>query len=68
MANGTVRRFSIQKGYGYIRPDDGSQDVFVHISAVLQTGLRTLTEGQKIGYDLHTRSEGKTTAINLRIG
>jgi CspA family cold shock protein len=68
MASGTVKRFSIQKGYGFIRPDDGSQDVFVHISAVLQTGLRTLTEGQKVGYDLQTKPEGKAAAINLRIG
>jgi len=68
MASGIVKRFDLQKGYGFIRPDDGSRDVFVHISAVQQAGLRALTEGQRISYDLQTRPEGKTAAINLRIG
>jgi cold shock protein len=68
MASGTVTRFSTQKGYGFIRPDDDSQDVFVHISAVQQTGLRTLTEGQKLSYDLQTKPDGKAAAVNLRIG
>lgn len=68
MPHGTVKWFKDQKGYGFIRPDDGSPDVFVHLSVVQQTGLRTLAEGQKITYDLQTRAEGKTAAINLRVG
>jgi cold shock protein len=68
MAHGSVEWFNEQKGYGYIRPDDGSPYVFVHLSAVQQTGLRRLAKGQKITYDLQTRAEGKTAAINLRIG
>ena len=59
MPNGSVKWFNIQKGYGYIQPNDGSKDIFLHISGVQQTGLRILAEGQKIGYDLHSRSEGK---------
>jgi cold shock protein len=68
MPNGSVKWFNTQKGYGFIQPDDGSQDVFVHVSAVQQAGLRALTEGQKLGYDLQTKPDGKAAAVNLRIG
>jgi CspA family cold shock protein len=65
MASGTVKWFNAQKGYGFIQPDDGSKDVFVHISAVQQAGLSGLNEGQKINYDLEQGQRGKTSAVNL---
>lgn len=65
MASGTVKWFNSQKGYGFIQPDDGGKDVFVHISAVEAAGLRTLNEGQKINYELVTE-KGKTSAGNLK--
>ena len=65
MATGTVKFFNTQKGYGFIQPDDGSKDVFVHISAVERAGLRSLVEGQKIGYEVITE-RGKQAAGNLR--
>jgi CspA family cold shock protein len=64
MATGTVKWFNAQKGYGFIQPDDGSKDVFVHVSAVESSGMRGLGEGQKISYDL-TTDRGKTSATNL---
>lgn len=64
MATGTVKWFNGQKGYGFIQPDDGGKDVFVHISAVEKAGLRTLNEGQKVSYELVTE-KGKTSAGNL---
>ena len=67
MSNGTVKWFNGQKGYGFIQPDDGSKDVFVHISAVERAGLSTLNEGQKVSYDLVAdRRSGKSSADNLR--
>jgi CspA family cold shock protein len=66
MASGTVKWFNAQKGYGFIQPDDGSKDVFVHISAVQQAGLSGLNEGQKISYDLEQGQRGKTSAVNLQ--
>jgi len=66
MSSGTVKWFNAQKGYGFIQPDDGSKDVFVHISAVEQAGLRGLNDGQKISYDIEQGREGKTSAVNLR--
>jgi len=66
MATGTVKWFNSQKGYGFIQPDDGSNDVFVHVSAVEQSGLGHLNEGQKIGYELEKGRNGKTSAIALR--
>jgi CspA family cold shock protein len=66
MASGTVKWFNAQKGYGFIQPDDGSKDVFVHISAVEQAGQGGLNEGQKISYDIEQRQQGKTSAVNLR--
>jgi CspA family cold shock protein len=66
MAKGTVKWFNDQKGFGFIQPEDGSKDVFVHISAVEGAGLRTLKEGQKISYEVETdKKSGKTSAGNL---
>ena len=66
MSSGTVKWFNGQKGYGFIQPDDGSKDVFVHISAVERAGLRGLNEGQKVSYDLERGQQGKTSAVNLQ--
>jgi cold shock protein len=66
MSQGTVKWFNVQKGYGFIQPDDGSKDVFVHISAVERSGLGELREGQKIKYDLERGQGGKTSAANLQ--
>jgi cold shock protein len=65
MATGTVKWFNPSKGFGFIQPDDGGKDVFVHISAVERAGWRSLNEGQKISYDLQTE-KGKTSAANLK--
>jgi cold shock protein len=64
MATGTVKWFNAQKGYGFIQPDDGSKDVFVHISAVESAGMRGLAEGQKLSFEL-TNERGKTSATKL---
>jgi CspA family cold shock protein len=67
MATGTVKWFNAQKGFGFIQPDDGSNDVFVHISAVEQAGLTGLREGQKISYELVAdRRTGKSSASRLQ--
>ena len=67
MSTGTVKWFNEQKGYGFIQPDDGSKDVFVHISAVEQAGFRSLQEGQKVSYEItQDRRSGKMSAGNLR--
>ena len=68
MAMGTVKWFNATKGYGFIKPDDGGQDVFVHISAVEKAGYSGLAEGAKISYELVTGRAGKTSAEHLRIG
>lgn len=65
MASGTVKWFNTQKGYGFIQPDDGSKDVFVHISAVERSGMGNLREGQKLTYELERGQQGKTSAVNL---
>jgi CspA family cold shock protein len=66
MSTGTVKWFNPQKGYGFIQPDDGGTDVFVHISAVERAGLQTLREGQKISYELtQDRRTGKSSADRL---
>jgi len=67
MATGTVKWFNGTKGYGFIQPDDGGADVFVHISAVEQSGLGGLNEGQKVSYELQTDPQrGKTSAGELK--
>ena len=65
MATGTVKFFNTQKGFGFIQPDDGSKDVFVHISAVERAGMRSLNEGQKVSYEIVTE-RGKQAAGNLQ--
>lgn len=67
MATGTVKWFNDQKGFGFIQPDDGSKDVFVHISAVERAGIRGLTEGDKVSFDLvNDAKRGKSSAENLK--
>ncbi len=66
MATGTVKWFNTQKGYGFIQPDDGGNDVFVHISAVERAGMMSLNEGQKISYELEKGRNGKYAAVNLQ--
>lgn len=63
---GTVKWFNKTKGYGFIQPDDGSKDVFVHITAVERAGLATLAEGQKVQFELARGKDGKTSADNLK--
>ena len=68
MATGTVKWFNTTKGFGFIQPDDGGQDVFVHISAVERAGLRDLRDGQKISYEIvQDKRSGKSSADNLRV-
>jgi cold shock protein len=67
MSTGTVKWFNIQKGFGFIQPEDGGKDVFVHISAVERAGMSNLNEGQKLSYDIVAdRRTGKSSADNLR--
>lgn len=66
MATGTVKWFNGSKGFGFIQPDDGSKDVFVHVSAVEGAGMSTLNEGQKVQYELVKGKDGKTSAGNLK--
>jgi CspA family cold shock protein len=66
MATGTVKWFNATRGVGFIGPDDGSTDVFVHISAVEQAGVARLNEGQKISYELQTGRNGKRSAVELK--
>jgi CspA family cold shock protein len=68
MTTGVVKWFNGQKGYGFIQPDDGGKDVFVHISAVERAGLSSLNEGQKISFEITAdRKSGKSSADNLRV-
>jgi CspA family cold shock protein len=67
MAIGTVKWFNSQKGYGFIAPNDGSKDVFVHISAVQRAGLDSLNEGQRVQFDLTPGKDGKNSAENLKV-
>jgi len=67
MINGTVKFFNATKGFGFIQPEDGSKDAFIHISAVERAGLSGLGEGQKVSYDLETGRDGKASATNLRL-
>ena len=63
---GTVKFFNATKGFGFIAPQDGSKDVFVHISAVEKAGLSTLSENQSVSFDLERGNNGKTSAVNLQ--
>ncbi len=67
MITGTVKFFNSAKGFGFIQPEDGSKDAFVHISAVERAGLSNLGEGQKVTYDLESGRDGKLSATNLQL-
>ena len=67
MTKGTVKWFNTARGYGFIAPDDGSKDDFVHISAVERAGLSSLSEGQKISYEVQPGQNGKSSAENLSV-
>jgi CspA family cold shock protein len=68
MATGTVKWFNSAKGYGFIQPDAGGGDVFVHVSAVERAGLRELQEGQKVSFEIQQdRKTGKSSAVDLRV-
>jgi CspA family cold shock protein len=67
MATGKVKWFNFSKGYGFIQPSDGGDDIFVHISALEKAGISMLSEGQTIGYETMSRN-GKVSAVNLRVG
>ena len=67
MTNGTVKFFNVDRGYGFIEPEDGSKDAFVHISAVERAGLSSLREGQKVSYEVQPGRDGKSAAENLSI-
>ena len=66
MTTGIVKFFNTTKGFGFIRPDDGSKDVFVHVSAVERAGLGSLNEGQKLSYELEQGKDGKSSAGELK--
>ena len=66
MITGTVKFFNADKGYGFIAPEGGGNDAFVHISAVERAGLRTLDKDQRVSYELETDRRGKTSAVNLQ--
>jgi CspA family cold shock protein len=66
MTIGTVKFFNEQKGYGFIAPEGGGNDAFVHISAVERAGMRTLDRDQRVSYDLETDQRGKTSAVNIQ--
>ncbi len=67
MAKGSVKWFNATKGFGFIQPEGGSKDVFVHISAVERAGLSGLNDGQKVSFDLETGRDGRQSAINLQV-
>jgi cold shock protein len=66
MTTGTVKWFNGQKGYGFIEPEDGSKDVFVHISAVERAGMGSLREGQRLSFELERGNQGRVSAVNLK--
>ena len=67
MATGTVKWFNTTKGYGFIAPDDGGKDIFVHISAVERAGLKSLNDNQKISYELQSGRDGRSSASDLKL-
>lgn len=67
MATGTVKWFNTTKGFGFIAPDDGGKDVFVHISAVERAGLKTLADNQKVSYELQSGRDGRSSASDLQL-
>lgn len=67
MITGTVKFFNSSKGFGFIQPDQGGQDAFVHISALERAGIATLVEGQSVSYDLESGRDGRTSATNLSV-
>ncbi len=67
MITGTVKFFNSHKGFGFIEPEDGSKDAFVHITALERAGISGLAEGQKVSYDLESGRDGKTSATNIQI-
>ncbi len=67
MSTGTVKWFNTTKGYGFIKPDEGGQDVFLHISAVERAGLASVAEGQKLSFDLQRGRSGKNEATNIKL-
>ncbi|SDG86362.1 cold-shock protein [Pelagibacterium luteolum] len=67
MITGKVKFFNTTKGFGFIQPDQGGQDAFVHISAVERSGLSTLTEGQSVTYELEKGRDGRASAVNLQV-
>ena len=67
MANGTVKGFNTTKGYGFIAPDTGGKDIFVHISAVERSGLTGLRDDQKVTFDIESGRDGRESAVNLKL-
>lgn len=67
MVIGTVKWFNSMKGFGFIQPEDGSKDVFVHVSAVERAGLSSLAEGQRVSFDVQPGQQGKVAAANLKV-
>ena len=68
MATGTVKWFNDAKGYGFVTPDDGSEDLFAHFSAINMNGFKTLTEGQKVTFEITDGNKGKKQASNIQAG
>lgn len=66
MTTGTVKFFNAQKGFGFISPEDGAKDVFVHISAVERAGMHSLNDGQRVTFELESGRDGRTSAVNLQ--